>query len=192
MHQSNSALIQALLPQDPDNGDVYVVPNGGTVGGSTVIYLHNHKTGELLGTATQLMPIANVSKKYSITRPSSKRKIAKGDLLRITAAIYPYTSLVFIDGFGWVGKDHGEKGHVLEDFTYQVDLAIPIGTQGVGYYLYEQLCLTRLRSNDEHGREPVRKTLPRTTNSPGVHPGKSSRIPKTVPATVNGSKNEPR
>jgi hypothetical protein len=147
MSQSNTAVIQALLPQDPDNGDVYTVPNGGTVGGSTVIYLYSHKTGELLGTATQLMPIANVSKKYSLTRPSTKRKITKGDLIRVTAKIYPYKSLMFIDGFGWVGKDHDEEAHVLEDFVYQVDLIVSIGVQGSGYYLYEQLCLTRLRSN---------------------------------------------
>ena len=143
MPQARTAIVEAVLPEDPDNGTIFTVPEGQSVGASTIIYL---LSGErVLGTANQLSPVVNVSKRYSLVRITSKKAIKKNDVVRVVAKQYSYTQMTFLDGYGWLGHRAGSDAYVIEDKTYRVTHVVPIGELTDGYCVYEQLCLERIK-----------------------------------------------
>lgn len=137
--QDRNVILSTLLPDDPKPEQIVEMPKGQTVGGSNVINLYIKN--ELVGSATQLMPIQNVSGKYELIRASLKKEIRKGDRLKVVGRQYIFNSVIFIEYFGWIGYGIINKPQVLLDKTFKVLAAIPIGPKSDGFILYEKICL---------------------------------------------------
>ena len=113
-----TAILQTLLPEDPENGHLVAMPAGQTVGGANVISVH--KGGKFCGTVTQVAPIHNSSGKYEALRLSACVRIRVGDTLRILGQQYHYTSLKFVEGFGWQGHETNDAPLPLMDKPMRV------------------------------------------------------------------------
>jgi hypothetical protein len=140
--QEHNALLETLLPEDPEPGKVVTFPEGHTVGGSSIISIYN-KTGRLIGSASQLAPIPNVSRMYELSRLSACEAVAEKNEIRIIARQFNYNSVIFIQYFGWIGYGFEKNSIVLSDKKYKVIAAIKTGPEEPsGFYLYEKVCLT--------------------------------------------------
>lgn len=140
--QEHNALLETLLPEDPEPGKVISFPTGHTVGGTSIISIYNH-AGRLIGSASQLAPIANVSRMYELSRLSTCEAVAEKNEIRIIARQFNYNSVIFIQYFGWIGHGCEKIPIVLSDKKYRVIAAIKTGPEEPSdFYLYEKVCLT--------------------------------------------------
>lgn len=147
---------QVALPNDPHDGMVFEAPEGAAIGGAVVLEIYSN--GALIGSAQQLSPVQNVSRKYTITQVCTSEPVKKGYTLRVTGHQYLYNQATFIDGFGWVGTGVQEKKLELSNGVYKVIAALEIGPTDSNCRLYDQICLETIteEKNDEKPKHPAR------------------------------------
>jgi len=145
--QDRNALFQHLLPADPEPDQVVNMPEGQVIGGANVINIYMDT--KLIGSATQLSAVPNVSGKYDLTRVSSKRVIKLRDTLQVVGRQFVFNSVIFVEYFGWVGKDTVGEPQILSDKLYTVLAALPIGPNTEGFQLYEKVCLDAITTNGD-------------------------------------------
>lgn len=182
-----TALLQTILPEDPEDGQVVEMPNGQTVGGANVI--NAYKGGKLCGSISQMTPIFNASGKYEAARFASSTKIRVGDVVRILGVQHNYVSLKFVEYFGWIGHNTDPTPITLMDKSMRVIEAFPLGAYTPGYYLYEKVCLDVLHKGETHAKPtsntPTAPSRDKTPISGGTTPsgGSSGGAPGTDPTS---------
>jgi len=185
-----TAMLQSVLPEDPEDGQIVTMPKGQTIGGANVINVE--RSGKLLGNASQIAPVYTSSGKYEATRVASCERINAGDILHIRGWQYNYTSLIFLEGFGWTGYESDETNPIqLMDKHMRVIDALRIGRYSPSCYLYEKVCLQLIREGETREKStcnppatPSRNTTP--ISGRPTTPGRSSSSP-TRPNTPKGS-----
>lgn len=140
-----TAVIETLLPDDPEDGYVFVLPEGQTVGGANIIYLYKGK--DRIGTIHQLSAVNNVSGKHVADRTTSTIPLKKGDIVHVIGIQYPFTEVRFIQFFGWVGSGpYSEKDGIrLHDKHYRIIDVSPVGIQSPGHNVYEKICFETIQ-----------------------------------------------
>jgi len=134
------------IPADP-NPDQVVKANEGTVlGASYVLYIYRKRV--LLGTAEQLQKIANVSNKAYLSRVMLHTPISKGDLLTVQFCCHTIQSIIFKEGFGWVGHTYYPKVDVTESYNVKIIDFLPIIGRKQTYF-YEQIRLEKLKEKKD-------------------------------------------
>ena len=129
------------VPDDPKNFEICCYPEGSWAGASTIIRVY--RGGVLLGDAQSILNIPNVSRKYTAYRTRTTAPIKLGDTLLLEVSLYRFHSIIFVDGFGWIGIDP-EKTPVTQDsYNMSVVYANPI-QMGERHFMYDQLCLQSL------------------------------------------------
>ena len=146
---NRTAIMQAMLPEDPEPGQEFILPEGQTVGGANVINIS--KAGKLLGDITRLSPIPNVSGKYDASRVHSKGRIRQGDLVRIQGWQYNFNAIKFVEYFGLIGSQTVGDHLPLMDKYMKVLAVFEIGESTSGFYLYERVCLEALKGDQNDG-----------------------------------------
>ncbi len=137
--QDRNVVIDADLPVDPENGTVYDIPDGKTAGSVNIIYVY-HKNKQI-GNGQQLSAVPNVSKKYALLKVHTNYALKPHDIIRVKAAQYMFTSLKFIDYFGWSGHEYSPAPIILHDRNYRVLDIVKVPGDNDRCNLYEQLCL---------------------------------------------------
>lgn len=193
-----TAIVQTMLPEDPEPGFELILPEGQTIGGANVINIW--KGSKLLGSTSQVAPMPNASGKYSASRVNSKTRLKEGDIIHLKAWQHNYISIQFIESFGWIGKKTNNKPLILMDKHMRVLATFSIGEHAPGYYLYEQICLEAIKgaeSNEARTTNPTSRAS-RTTTSPGSgsstasgSDGSTSR-PKPTPRERTNRYGKPR
>lgn len=135
-------VISSLVPDNPKNGDVFVMPEGQVLGASHVISLM--KNGELVGDASQLAPVPNVSGKSLLSKVTTILSLQRGVRIRILAQQFSYKSAIFIQYFGWLGQDIIDNIRVISDKEYRVEYALRVGPNSDKFFIYEKVCLTNV------------------------------------------------
>ncbi len=154
-------ILEALLPEDPENGTVVTLPEGQTVGGANVIQAV--RGGKVLATISQMAPVRNSSGKYEATRAASCTVINPGDILRILGWQYTFKSLKFVESFGWMGHETDPTPLSLMDKHVRVLDTSLLGPDPSGIYLYEKLCLSVIREGEKTHAQPASYTPPTTS-----------------------------
>jgi len=183
-----TAMLQTVLPEDPEDGQVVTMPEGQTVGGANVI---NAQRGSyLLGSISQVAPVFNSSGKYEATRVASCLEILKGDVIRVVGYQHNFVSLKFIEGFGWQGYKTDGNPLVLMDKHMKVLAAFPLGLHSGNHYLYEKVCLQLIREGEKTHAKPTSNTSTAQTGNTtpsgsrtSITRGSSSGAPRTDPST---------
>jgi hypothetical protein len=135
-------VIASLVPDNPKNGEIFVMPEGQVLGASHVISLV--KNGELVGDASQLAPVPNVAGKSLLSKVTARLSLQKGVRIRVLAQQFSYKSAIFIQFFGWMGRDLIDKTIVISDKEYRVDYALRVGPDSDKFFIYEKVCLTNV------------------------------------------------
>jgi hypothetical protein len=135
-------IISSLVPDNPKSGQVFNMPEGQVLGASHVISLM--KNGELIGDATQLAPIPNVTGKSVLSRVTTNFPLKKGIRIRVLAQQFSYKSAIFIQYFGWMGHDIIDSIGVITDKEYKVEYALRVGPTSDKFFIYEKVCLTNV------------------------------------------------
>ncbi len=182
-----TAVIQTMLPEDPEHEFEFVLPKGHTIGGANVINIW--KGGKLLGATSSVSPIPNASGKYDASRLTSRVRIKAGDVLRIRGWQYNYISIQFIEGFGWIGKQTNGEPNNLMDKNVRVLAAFQIGDDTPGFYLYERVCLAVIK-----GAKNETRTTSKPTNASGnpTTPGSGHATTSRSDGGASGTKTTPR
>ena len=168
-----TAVIQTMLPEDPEDGFEFTIPEGHTLGGANVISVW--KGGKLLGATSRVAPIPNASGKYDASRLTSRIRLKSGDILRIIGLQHNYISIQFVEGFGWIGKQTNKKPNTLMDKYMRVLHTFPIGEDCPGFYLYERVCLEIIKGADNETRTTTGpQDASRNTTTPESGPPSSS------------------
>jgi hypothetical protein len=183
-------MLQTVLPEDPEDGQIVTMPQGQIIGGANVINVE--RSGKLLGNVSQIAPVYTSSGKYEALRVATCDQIKTGDILHVKGWQYNYTSLIFLEGFGWAGYEYDENNPTsLMDKHMRVIAALQIGRHGLNCYLYEKVCLqliregeTREKSTSNPPATPSRNTTPSSSRTTPTR-GSSSR--STRPNTPQGS-----
>lgn len=147
MIHDRSAMMQPMLPEDPEPGQVHTLPEGQIAGGANVLSVFKHEM--LIGSTTNLVPISNVSGKYYTERLSSSQELKKGDTIRIVAQQYNFNQITFVEYFGWIGSGVTSTPTSLSDKIYRVLAAIAIGPNTNNFWLYEKVCLEILNKEQK-------------------------------------------
>ena len=140
-----SAVIETLLPDDPEDGYIFTLPEGQTVGGANVIYMY--KGGKRIGTVQQLSAVNNVSGKHVLDRTITNTELKKGDVIQVIGVQYSFTRVRFVQYYGWIGDtDYSEKsGICIHDKHYKVMDVSGVGFQTEGHNVYEKVCLETIQ-----------------------------------------------
>lgn len=169
-----TAVIQTMLPEDPEDGAEFILPAGQTIGGANVINIW--KGGKLLGATSRIAPIPNASGKYDASRVTSRIRLKKGDLLRIRGWQHNYVSIQFVEGFGWIGKKTTGEPTILMDKHMKVLHNFGIGADTPGFYLYERVCLEVVKGTEDETRSKSQsRNASRNPTTPGSGPSTPSR-----------------
>lgn len=147
--QEKAAIIQAALPEHPEPGEVFRLEEGTghMLGGASVISVYQGP--RLLGSATRIVPITNVSGKYFLERASSKVKLKRRDVIRVVMQQFTFEEIIFIEYFGWCGHKTSEQAHVAFDKHLKVLDVVSVGPQTSGFSLYEKVCLEIIKGVKE-------------------------------------------
>jgi len=135
---TDTAMMPYQLPDDPDPGQVFTLPEGHIIGGSTVINIY--LAGSLVGSIASIIPITNVTRMYRAERAMSSSKLPRNTLIRVKALQFSFTEVTFFQNFGWIGT-RTTDAIIVSDKYYRILASIPVGPTDEHTYLYEQLCL---------------------------------------------------
>lgn len=188
LHGDRASMLQTVLPEDPEDGQVITMPEGQTVGGANVINFE--RGGKLLGSVSQVAPVYNASGKYEATRVASCSKIRAGDVIHVRGWQFNYISLKFTEGFGWTGYQTDNTPIPLMDKHMKVLDTFIVGAHAPGCYLYEKVCLQLIREGEEtHAKNPSNPSTTTSRNStppssgPSSSGGRSGSAPRTDPTS---------
>lgn len=137
--QERSAMTQHQLPDNPEDNEIFELPEGQSIGGANVIYIL--KSGKQVGSAQQLSAVHNVSGKHVAERVTCAEELKVGDIVRVKGLQYNYTSVRFVQFFGWIGHAHSANPITLKDENYRIVAVTLIGTTGDSHRIYEKMCL---------------------------------------------------
>lgn len=140
---TKETLIQTQLPDDPEPGEVFILPEGQTIGGANVINVFQGPS--LLGAAQSLAPVPNVSGVYFLERLATRNELKPRDILRVKATQYTFIELTFIEYLGWCGTKMSDTTYTAFDKHLKVRDIVPIGTVTDGFNLYERICLEKIK-----------------------------------------------
>lgn len=164
MIQDRTAIMSPMLPEDPEPGCVHTLPEGQIAGGANVLSVFrweiDSKSGKLIGSTNNLVPVSNVTGKYYTERLSSSQELKKNDVIRIVARQFNFNQITFVEYFGWIGSGVTSIPTTLSDKIYRVLTAIPIGPNTPNFWLYEKVCLEII--NKEKKNESTPETTPAT------------------------------
>lgn len=132
-------LLQHILPENPQNGEVYAVPEGQIAGASILVCVYKGNTP--VGVAAHLAAIPNVSNAAWLHRVVCSDPINTGDIVLVRGERMLFKSVIFIDGFGWLGYEVYDKIDVIHEKTYKVLHAFILPQQNAKQLIYERLCL---------------------------------------------------
>jgi len=147
LHSASSMSTLIHLPEDPSPGTRVAVPKTKPVGGTTTISLFLHS--KLIGVASQLRPVPNVSRAYIAERVMCNQTININTLIRIRGLFHVYTGLTFIQNLGWCGTETAEEPQVLSDKFYKVKACTLVGPHTDTCVLYEQLSLQSIEPKEK-------------------------------------------
>lgn len=135
----STIMLPYQLPEDPEPGQVIDLPKGQSIGGAVVLNLYFKR--ELVGSASRMIPIPNVTRMYRAERVTSSVELPRNALVRVQALQFSFVQVTFFQYFGWIGTKTAKKQTVLSDKYYKVLAALPVGPASENFRLYEQLCL---------------------------------------------------
>ena len=144
------------IPTDPEPNQIVEANEGSVLGASYVLYVYRKR--KLLGTAEQLQKIANVSTKSYLARARLHTPISKGDLLVIQFCCHTIQSIIFKEGFGWVGHTYHPDVAITEVHLVKViDFLTVIGRNQT--YFYEQIRLEKIKEKEDDTTTARESTL---------------------------------
>lgn len=142
--QEQNNFLASLLPDDPEPGKIVTFPEGQTAGGSTVLSVYDHQD-TLIGAASEITPVPNVSGMYMLSRLSSCRALNEKYPIRVITRQFHYNSVIFIQYFGWIGYSFNDKSLTLFDKKYKILALTKTGPEEPSdFFLYEKVCLTNM------------------------------------------------
>jgi len=116
--------LDALLPPDPEPGEVFQMPEGQVGGASTMNFIY--VGGNCVGHTSQYARVANVSSHSFLGRTVTTIPLGEGLVVRLLGEQFTFASVVFVEYFGWVVKEYNPKPTVLLDAKFDVLHAIPM------------------------------------------------------------------
>jgi len=135
------ALVGGPLPSNPKDGEVYIAAEGQEAGASYVLSLH--AKGEPIGHSSQISKVPNVSGRTHLNRTVTTSPVTKGDKLHVKFTRFSFGSVIFIDSFGWIGKDlRGDPVELINEH-YKVIATLPV-VQNETHTVYDKICLVAI------------------------------------------------
>jgi len=104
------------LPKIPKPYQVVTVPEDIDAGSAVYINIYN-LTGKHLGVAQTLKRMPNTCDCWQLLRVDTSALLCEGDRYCIAALEYRFTSVVFVEYFGWVGHDKESTPKQLIELT---------------------------------------------------------------------------
>lgn len=141
---TDTGIVTAALPTDPDDGYIYTPPHKNMIMGSTLV-ITLHQRDLLIGSATTLSPVINASKKYTLTRVTTKKPLVKFEIIRVIATQYNFDKLQYRDVWGWFGLCSKDSEIILQDNVFKIIRAIPVGANVPDYHIYESIHLELIK-----------------------------------------------
>lgn len=169
--QQRDAMLNALLPVEPEPDQVIEMPEGQSAGSAHAIFIY--KGEDLIGSASSFAPVENVSKKGMLTRATTNTPVVKDDVLRVTYSQYEFTSVIFVDYFGWLGNDFYNAVTVYNRY-FKVVHVFPIGEKSPNCNLYERICLQTIEPPIREDRKDEQRTTEDSAGSTTAPEGATS------------------
>jgi len=141
-------LLEQLMPENPQDGDVIKMPDGYSCGESNIIRVF--KNENRIGIVSGLRRVENVSNIYVSDRMTVIENLKPGDVIRIVNARYLYVSLQFVEYLGWMGRDTHPRWISTHDAYYEVVEMLTIDS-GSAMTVYEQTCLKHVQKEKKNG-----------------------------------------
>lgn len=144
MLTSDTGIMTIDLPADPEDGDIYTPPNPDLSLGATLV-ITLHQRDNVIGSASTLAPVMNISKKYTLTRVSVIKPLVKYEIVRVIATQYYFKQLKYADSWGWYGISDEISKQIIRDNTFKIVRAVPLGVNNPSYNIYESLHLELIK-----------------------------------------------
>lgn len=139
--------LDALLPPDPEPGEVFIMPEGQVGGASTMNFIY--AGGVCIGHTSQYARVANVSACSFLGRTVTSRPLVRDLPIRILSEQFTFKSLVFVEFFGWLVHEYNPKPQVLLDAKFRVLHAIPMRKPDSDLYTYDRVCLEKYKEETD-------------------------------------------
>lgn len=162
--------LDALLPPDPEPGQIFQMPEGQVGGASTMNFIY--VGGNCVGHTSQFARVANVSTRSYLGRTVTSAPLLKNVIIRVLGEQFTFASLIFVEYFGWSVYEYNPKPEVLLDAKFEVVHAIPMKKQNSDLYTYDRVCLKKHKeetdartANDAPGNGPTNVTTAPTADA---------------------------
>jgi len=139
--------LDALLPPDPDPGEIFEMPEGQVGGASTMNFIY--AGGNCVGHTAQFARVANVSGCSFLGRTVTSHPLVRGMQVRVLSEQFTFKSLMFVEYFGWLVHTYNPKPQVLLDAKFKVLHAIPMRKPDSTLYTYDRVCLEKYKEETD-------------------------------------------
>ena len=139
--------LDALLPAEPANGQVFDMPEGQVGGASTMTFVY--AGGRCIGHTSQFARVANVNTCAYLGRTITSDPLVEGMVVRLLGEQFTFKALVFTQFFGWGVHTYNPEPKVLLDGTFRVVHAVPMRKPNSSLYAYDRVCLEKHNTEKE-------------------------------------------
>lgn len=138
--------LDALLPAEPEPGEIFLMPDGQVGGASVMNFVYTG--GVCVGHTSQYARVVNVSSYSYLGRTVTAAPLVEGMQIRILGEQFTFKSLIFVEYFGWMVYEYNPKPTVLLDAKFEVLHAIPMRKQNSDLYTYDRVCLKKYKEDN--------------------------------------------
>jgi hypothetical protein len=185
MTEERYVTLDALLPANPEPGEIFKMPEGQIGGASVMNFIY--AGGQHIGHTAQYARVTNVSACSRLGRTVSSVPLMKGLNIRLLCEQFTFKSLIFVDYFGWTVYEYNPKPTVLLDELFTVTHASTMYKANSKLYVYDDICLEKYkeesdaRKTNDAARDAARND---TRNAAETSTGDAEDEPCSAPAVA--------
>jgi len=141
MSNERYVTLDAILPTNPQPGEIVVLPEDQVGGASTINFIY--MGDQHIGHTEQFARVSNVSDRSFLARTVTTEPFLKDLLIRLICEQYTFKSLIFVDYFGWSVHEYNPTPKILLDETFEIVYAVPLKKKNSELYTYDRVYLKK-------------------------------------------------
>jgi len=134
------------LPEDPDAGQIFELPEGDEGNYSGIIAIYHE--GTCIGYTEKIDTVPNISGMSELGRSVLSKRLSKDAVITAQFEIIPIRSLVFVNFFGWQAHKYSDEVRVDWRKHFKVLHAVEIPNRPGKQIICEKICVEKTKETE--------------------------------------------
>jgi len=131
------------LPEDPDAGQIFELPEGNNENYSGIIALYAE--GSCIGYTEKIDSVPNISGMTELGRTVLSQRLSKDTVITAQFEVIPIRSLIFVNFFGWQAHEYSKEVRVDWRKNFKVLHTVEIPDRPGKQVVCEKICVEKTK-----------------------------------------------